>query len=149
MAELKSVRFSLGISQRSRFAADFAAGAAHQNLTTFIDQATLERAATVLVGGRNWQDYWDDSAAVRTLRVMADTRYPHAEETLPLRDMVLAHKSFFFDGVDVARFRAEVLWPKVQHYAELWQTSKHAHPLQTGEKMAEALKRANLKWPPK
>lgn len=155
MAELKEYSLSLRISERSMFAAVFASQVAGQSQTKFYEWALLARAATEgLVNGKSWEHFWDESEAVRWLKVYQEPKFPLDSErpksphmTLLAREVVLAHREYFYDGKEPNRARAEVLWTDLQHWMDLWQQSRATNPHAVAEAMAAKLKKAGLKVP--
>lgn len=152
--EAKGLGLSLRISARTRFALEFASQLLGQSFSTFIERSVMRAAGTdALLNGKSWETYWDDSEAVRWLKVYLEPKYPLEHDEARRRAVVLAHREFFYDANGEPNLlRAEVLWPQLEHYAELWQKTKGEHPLMVGEKLVERVKKAGLKspaWPPK
>lgn len=152
------VRFNVDANPRTWFATWFAAAASNHTLTTMMAHAIREqtKGEAYQIGGKTWQDYYDDSEAVTWLNVLADGRVPMKHEDVEMSAFIAAHRVFFYDRegkrLVPKRRHAEALWPRILDHLNHWLRHKDVAPWLTGEVMVKHLKEMKLSvptWPDK
>lgn len=161
MKRAKTETLSLRLDPKSKFTLDFIARINGQSITTVVERAVKDAAASVFTSNgfsgseRNWSHYWDSSEGIRTLNLLCDPNYPTNFEEDELNTFIKAHWQFFFTSqkLDVPR-RAyvDILWPNVTSYQTIWQDQKLSNFWAAGEAMTKALLTAKVEppdWPGK
>ncbi len=142
---VRSAHFSFRAAPATVFASDVAGDIRGQSMSTFIERAVIAEADKVQHNGKTWRDFWDDSEAVRELKRFAEPGFLLNGARSRTREFIMAHAVFFYDrtkhGLEVNRQRAEVLWPLLEHWVDLYEQSKTVSPWATGDKMATELKK--------
>lgn len=93
----------------------------------------------------------DADDGVRTLLLLNCDTYPTSFEEDDLREFTNAHYHFFYSRGGPDRMRVEILWPKVEHYYQLWQRRREGDYWAAGKEMTADLEAAKMTapmWPP-
>lgn len=144
LRQIDKSHISFRSGARGRFAAEFASKVANSGLTEFIEAAILEVAEGALFRGRKWHEYWDEHEGMRRCALWLHVDW---NEESHERELVGAHRVFFYDHDKPSRPKITVLWPEIEKLAEHWQKHQHLDPWATGERMATLLTKARVKAP--
>lgn len=162
----KTQSLSLRLDPKTKFILDFMARVKGQSITTLVERAIKESADNVGIGPKwdeggneidqpTWNDFWDPSEGVRTLRLIANPHYPTTFDEDDLRQFTEVHQPFFYSDPPLRkvprRAYLEVLWPHIDRYLEIWREQKSTNYWAAGEAMMEDLLAARVAapdWPP-
>lgn len=151
------VNLNQRISVDARFALDWLARQNGQSLRTAVEEAVKAAASQVKVGGKHWDEVYDEDAGVALCKLfLVKGATLHEDNEKPLKEFVMFHAPFFYRKADgkrvIARDRIVVLWPSIDLYVDNWTKRKSLDPWSTGERMLQDLKKASPKldlpeWP--
>ena len=161
----KTLTLSLRLDPKTKFILDFVARIKGQSITTVVERALKETADGLGIGPKwddrgnethqpTWSDFWDASEGVRTLRLVNHPGYPTTFDEDELKAFTLAHWQFFYldqRGQEPKRGFTEILWPRIDHYLEIWREKKSSDYWAAGEAMKADLAAARVAtpdWPP-
>ncbi len=149
----KSESLTIRLDPKTRFVLEFMSRLRGQTITTVVERAIYDAADNIRNFGSDtpdWQQLWDISEGVRTIRVAKDKRlYPTYEED-QLVGFIDVHWEFFYTSMKhdtPRRGSVDILWPNIKEYLEEWNTSRNKDYFGVGKKMAKALSQAGVKAP--
>lgn len=156
----KTETLSLRLDPKTKFMLDFMSRVQGQSITTVVERAVQKVASGVSVAGSNaddrtWATFWDASEGVRTLKLIADADFPTNFEEDELLAFTQTHWPFFYGSeraVSPRRAFVDVLWPKIDHYLDLWRDQRQINYWAAGEAMRSDLEAARIsapEWPAK
>jgi hypothetical protein len=162
----KSETLSLRMDPKTRFMLELLSRMRGQSITVVVERAIKEAAENEVVScdtdehgneesKRNWRDFWDAEEGVRTLKLLADPKYPSSFEEDEIRAFTKTHWDFFYASEKAAIVRegyTSILWPKIQEYLKIWREKRSADYWAAGNAMKADLGLANVQapeWPRK
>jgi hypothetical protein len=150
----KTETLSLRLDPKTKFILDFLARVQGQSITTVVERSVHNVAARVSVSEddseKTWASFWDASEGVRTLKLIAEAQYPTNYEEDELLSFARVHWPFFYvsDSATVPRKAyVDLLWPKIEHYLDLWRTERQTNYWAAGEAMRADLSAAKIAAP--
>lgn len=134
----KTMTLSLRLDPRSRFILDFVARTKGQSITTVVERAIKDMADRLGMSVNyddegvpthtpTWSDFWDPSEGVRTLKLLRYENCPTSFDEDELIDFTLNHNVFFYVDSrcrEPNRALISILWPRIDHYLEVWHQTK-------------------------
>lgn len=152
----KSETLSLRLDPKTRFMLDFVSRVKGQSITTVVEQAVRDYANRAWIDKqKTWSYYWDASEGLRMLKIVSDSNYPTNYNEDRIRNFTLDHWVFFYidqQGTNPRRAYIDILWPSINYFMEVWETTREFDYWAAGEAMAKALRTARVAppdWPPK
>lgn len=148
--ETRAENVKIRVQPSVKFAIDFAARVTHRSLTQLVIDAVLPVLEDAKLRGKGWRDF-DDPTPGYSMCLLYLHGAPLDKDEDTLKRFVLAHKEFFFDGDEPARRRLDVLWPRVEHFADTYFRKLKTDSFAAGHEMNKALteaKRKPIVWPP-
>jgi hypothetical protein len=161
----KSESLSLRLDPKTRFVLEFVARVEARSITTIVERAIREHADRVPVGRepsgygngtderQTWTAFWDPSEGVRTLKMLSEPELRTNHDDDERHAFTMAHRQFFYDSDgDPVRAYADILWPEIDEFLEIWRTERTKNYWAAGEKMKARLSAARVappEWPPK
>jgi hypothetical protein len=162
----KSETLSLRMDPKTRFMLELLSRMRGQSITIVVERAIKEAAENEVVScdtdeygnkenKRIWSDFWDAEEGIRTLKLLADPKYPSTFEEDEIRAFTKTHWDFFYTSEKSSTVRdayTSILWPKIQEYLKIWREKKGSDYWAAGNAMISDLDKANLRspeWPRK
>lgn len=158
----KSETLTIRLDPKTRFILEFMQRLRGQTLTTVVERAIAEAGDRAsfneehAFGGEvsvRWQDLWSVSEGERALMVAAKPQlFPTFEEE-KRRDFARRHWPFFYRDQNTDRFLrhyVDVLWPRIDEFIEIFESTRAQNYFAAGFAMKEALRSAGLAppdWP--
>lgn len=155
----KSETLTIRLDPKTRFMLEFISRVKGQTITTVVERALVEAAATVKIKGgfgpTDWKAFWDVSEGIRALRIAAvEDAFPTYDEERRY-NFAKIHYDFFWERIEgieaFNRINIDVLWPSIDKYIDWWEVSRDADYWAAGRKMADDLSDAGIEpptWPP-
>jgi uncharacterized protein (DUF1778 family) len=153
----KSETLTIRLDPKTRFMLDFVARLRGQSITTVVERAIAEAANRAAIpaedtfgGERTWKDFWSVIEGERAVAIAKeDALHPTYEEERRLRFAQQFWQFFFVNGNAEATRTGyiEVLWPNIDEYIALYDSSKQSNFFAAGEAMKSALNAAGLAAP--
>jgi len=151
----KTETVTLRLDPKTKFMLDYMARVQGRSITAIVEHAIRHAADNVGVpdefnGVRTWSHFWDASEGVRMLQLVADSKYPTNFEEDELLAFARAHWEFFYTSVagkTVRRAYADILWPKIDEYLDIWREQRRADYWAAGKAMLRDLSVAKLDAP--
>jgi len=151
----KTETLSLRLDPKTKFMLDFLARVQGQSITTVVERAVHQVAASVSVApfeanDKTWASFWDASEGVRTLNLIADPHYPTNFEEDELLSFATTHWPFFYASdraTSPRRAYVDILWPKIDHYLGLWRDMRQSNYWAASEAMRSDLEAARVAAP--
>ncbi|MBX3543755.1 hypothetical protein [Chelatococcus sp.] len=155
----KSETLTIRLDPKTRFMLEFISRVKGQTITTVVERALVEAASTATIetgfGHTDWKAFWDVSEGVRQLRLAStDEVFPTYEEERRFA-FARTHEVFFWDiegkTKTFNRFNIEVLWPNIDEYISIWDSTKTSDHWAAGRRMKSDLEDAKIeppRWPP-
>ncbi len=163
----KSETLTIRLDPKTRFMLEFMSRLRGQTITTVVERAITDAAGRATIAKEfdyagnlkavvSWRDFWSVVEGERALKMAAETEvHPTFDEERRLA-FARTHWPFFFLAKDSETIRTgyvEVLWPRIDEFIELFESTKTTNYFQAGEAMAKALTDARVappdNWPPK
>jgi hypothetical protein len=162
----KTLTLSLRLDPRTKFILDFVTRIKGQSITTVVERAIKDMADRLGMGVNyddegipthtpTWRDFWDPSEGVRTLKLLRYENYPTSFDEDELIDFTLNHDVFFYLDIrcrEPNRALIGILWPRIDHYLEVWRQTKSTDHWAACEAMKADLAAAGVAvpdYPPK
>lgn len=166
----KSETLTIRLDPKTRFMLEFVARLRGQTITTVVERAISDAAnrATIEVQEvdysrdgvqtteLSWRDFWSVNDGERALKI---ARQPDLHPTYDEEKRLAfcrTHWPFFFTGGrDDAGMKTgylEVLWPRIDEFVAMFDSTKSENYFAAGNAMLAALRKANVAapdWPPK
>ena len=155
----KTEVLSMRMDPKTRFLVEVLARYRGQSISTVVERAIMEAADNATIGNpdraRTWRDYWHISEGVRALNMAADDAlYPTYDEECRVV-FARTHWPFFYTAIDCKIHKPwciDIIWPKIDQFIELWESTKSNDYFATGKAMQQALREAGIQapdWPAK
>ena len=158
---VKGDTLTIRLTPKTRFLLEFVARHRGQTITTLLERAVVELAERTTFRrpddneSRTWQDYWDISEGVRTLKIAEEPNlYPTYEEEQKL-EFAKTHWPFFYASPECTSFMRPyitILWPRIEEYINVWNETQWTDYFAAGRAMHSAISSAKVNppdWPPK
>lgn len=152
----KTEVLSMRMDPKTRFMVEVLARLRGQSISTVVERAILEAAdRSEIVQDRTWRDYWHVVEGVRALKIAAEqSLYPTYEEEYKLEFAKTHWPFFYYDSTRKSPRTAyiDVLWPKLEHFLDIWEKTHSSDYWAAGTAMRQALSDASVAppdWPPK
>lgn len=151
----KSETVTLRIDPKTKFMLDFMVRIQGRSITALVELAIREAADNagimdVYGNEKNWTQFWDANEGVRTLNLLAEPKYPTTFEEDEILLFARANWEFFYTSAKsstVRRAYAEILWPKIGEYLQIWREKRSADYWAAGRAMERDLSVAKLAAP--
>ena len=150
----KTETLSLRLDPKTKFMLDFLARVQGQSITTVVERAVHKVAAGIGVSEfddqKTWASFWDASEGVRTLNLISEPFYPTNYEEDELLSFTKVHWPFFYSSDSATtprKYYVDLLWPKIEHYLDLWRTERQSNYWAAGEAMRADLSAAKVAAP--
>jgi hypothetical protein len=152
----RSETLSIRLDPQVRFVLEFLSRWRGQTITAVVERAIMEEGSKVLTPDQRdvWRGIWSVSEGERALSMARVPEvYPTFEEVQRLR-FAEAHWPFFYADQDRQTFLThyvDLLWPEIDHYVALFESSRKSNYWAAGEAMQDALAAARIQppdWPP-
>jgi hypothetical protein len=155
----KTETLSLRLNPKTRFMLEFMARAMRRSVTSVVELAIEEAAEKTSLNdgtgyntGSTWKDFWDPEEAIRSIKLISNSKWASYEEEL-LHSFVCDHWPFFFTDSSknkINRKNVQILWPKMEIYQQEFRDNRNNEYHSAGYLMAIDLERAGItapKWP--
>lgn len=152
----RSETLSIRLDPQVRFVLEFLSRWRGQTITAVVERAIMEEGAKVLTPDLQdvWRGIWSVSEGERALSLARIPEvYPTFEEVQRLR-FTEAHWPFFYVDQDKSEYLThyvDLLWPNIDQYVALFESSRNSNYWAAGEAMQDALAAARIQppdWPP-
>jgi len=155
----KTEVLSMRMDPKTRFLVEILAKLRGQSISTVVERAIQEAADNANIGSsddkKTWRSFWHISEGVRALNMSSERNlYPTYEEECRLV-FAKTHWPFFYTSTDYKLIKSwcvDILWPRIDYFLDMWETTKSSDYFATGKAMQEALRDAGLAapdWPTK
>ena len=152
----KSEVLSMRMDTRARFMLDLVARVRGQSITTVVDRAVQDAADKIRDRGYNidWRAIWDVHEGVRYIKLLSTDAIPLSYEEENKLDFFRNHHVFFYikNKNTILDHFVYVLWPRIDEFIEIWETTKSTDYFAATKAMQTAIKSAGLlapEWPVK
>ncbi len=156
----KTETLSLRLDPKIKFILDYTVRVTGMSITGAVERAIQAYAAQMGDKAPSWEDIWDVSEGVRTLRMLATPGVPTTFEDDDLIRFVSRHWVYFYHKAPQHQAQNEwplvieyvdALWPKIHEYIELWRKSdKSEYGSKVAQMMTDDLSESGLNppdWP--
>ncbi|WP_267550427.1 hypothetical protein [Rhizobium rhizogenes] len=153
----KSETLTIRLDPKTRFMLDFVSRLRGQSITTVVERAISEAANGASIQSDDsygapstWRDFWSVTEGERAIKIAReDLLHPTYEEERRLK-FAEQFWQFFFTNSNKNNIRLgyiEVLWPRIDEFIKIYDTTKQTDYFAAGEAMQAALSAARLVGP--